>query len=196
MGIMLDLLKNLDLTVFKFINQTLSFGWLDQASPVLTNLDHYLWIAILIPLVTFLFFIKKYKRTGLTYFLFLALALSTSDFIGGKVKKIALRPRPFQVQETQTIQKAEAGLNSSFYSNHSSNNFTAAMYLTAFFPGGQIFFFIMASLVALTRVHVGVHYPSDILVGSMMGIIWGFVFSRLVKFIVLRKAARKNETAQ
>lgn len=196
MGVMLDFLRNLDLAVFKFINQTLSFAWLDQASPVLTNLDHYLWISILVPLVTFFFFVKKYKRTGITYFLFLVLALSASDFVGGKVKKIALRPRPFQVEENQTIQKAEASLNSSFYSNHSSNNFTAATYLTAFFPGGQIFFFIMASLVALTRVHVGVHYPSDILVGSLMGIIWGVIFSRLVKLIVSRKAAQPNKTAK
>ena len=189
MGVMLDLLWNLDLTVFRFINQTLSFDWLDQITPVLTNLDDYLWIKIALPLVIFFFFFQKYKRSGITYFLFLILSVSMSDFIGGKIKKIVLRPRPFQVIETQTILKAEAKENRSFYSNHSSNNFTAATYLTAFFPGGQIYFFAIATTIALTRVHVGVHYPSDILAGALMGLIWGLIFSRLVKYII----AKKNE---
>ena len=189
MGVMLDLLWNLDLTVFRFINQTLSFDWLDQITPVLTNLDDYLWIKIALPLVIFFFFFQKYKRSGITYFLFLILSVSMSDFIGGKIKKIVLRPRPFQVIETQTILKAEAKENRSFYSNHSSNIFTAATYLTAFFPGGQIYFFAIATTIALTRVHVGVHYPSDILAGALMGLIWGLIFSRLVKYII----AKKNE---
>ncbi len=189
MGVMLDLLWNLDLTVFKFINQTLSIDWLDQMTPFLTNLDDYLWMKIALPLLIFFFFFKKYKRTGITYFLFLILSVSMSDFIGGKIKKIVLRPRPFQVIETQTILKAQAKENRSFYSNHSSNNFTAATYLTAFFPGGQIYFFAIATTIALTRVHVGVHYPSDILAGALMGLIWGLIFSRLVKYII----AKKNE---
>ena len=189
MGVMLDLLWNLDLTVFRFINQTLSFDWLDQITPVLTNLDDYLWIKIALPLVIFFFFFQKYKRSGITYFLFLILSVSMSDFIGGKIKKIVLRPRPFQVIETQTILKAEAKENRSFYSNHSSNNFTAATYLTAFFPGGQIYFFAIATTIALTRVHVGVRYPGDIVAGALMGLIWGLIFSRLVKYII----AKKNE---
>ena len=115
-----------------------------------------------------------------------------SDFIGGKIKKIVLRPRPFQVIETQTILKAQAKENRSFYSNHSSNNFTAATYLTAFFPGGQIYFFAIATTIALTRVHVGVHYPSDILAGALMGLIWGLIFSRLVKYIITKKNENRS----
>ncbi len=192
MGVMLDLLWNLDLTVFKFINQTLSIDWLDQMTPFLTNLDDYLWMKIALPLLIFFFFFKKYKRTGITYFLFLILSVSMSDFIGGKIKKIVLRPRPFQVIETQTILKAQAKENRSFYSNHSSNNFTAATYLTAFFPGGQIYFFAIATTIALTRVHVGVHYPSDILAGALMGLIWGLIFSRLVKYIITKKNENRS----
>jgi undecaprenyl-diphosphatase len=184
---MLDLLWNLDLTLFRFINQTLSFDWLDQITPVLTNLDNYLWIKIALPLVIFLFFYRKYKRLGVTYFLFLILTISTSDFVGGKIKKIVLRPRPFQIAETQTILKAEAKEDRSFYSNHASNNFAAATYLTAFFPGGQIYFFAIATTIALTRVHVGVHYPSDIIAGALMGLLWGLIFSRLVKNIYTKK---------
>ncbi len=194
MGIMLDLLWNLDLTLFKFINQSLSFPWLDQITPVITNLDQYLWLRIALPLVVLFFFIRKYQRQGITYFLFLILALSTGDFIGGRIKKAVSRPRPFQVAENQTILKAEGAENRSFYSNHASNTFTAAFYLAAFFPPGQIYFFTVATIVALTRVHVGVHYPSDILVGALMGLLIGFIFSRAIKIFVKKQSnpAEKN----
>jgi undecaprenyl-diphosphatase len=186
MGVMQDFIWNIDLTIFKFINQTLSFGWLDQITPILTDLDDIPGFKIAVPLLVFALFYKKFKRSGITYFLFLILALSTSDFVGGKIKKVFLRPRPFQVAETNAIQKASAGQNNSFYSNHSSNNFTAAVYLTAFFPAGQIAFFAVATTVALTRVHVGVHYPSDIIFGALVGILWGLLFIRLVKYLMIR----------
>jgi undecaprenyl-diphosphatase len=188
---MQDFLWNIDLSIFKFINQTLSFGWLDQITPILTNLDQYRWFMIALLIISLFFFVKKYKRTGITYFLFLVLAVSMSDFAGGKIKKVVLRPRPFQVEETRAIQKAEAAENRSFYSNHSSNMFTAANYLTAFFPGAQIYFFTTATIIALTRIHVGVHYPSDVLFGSLMGLMWGFLFSRLIKFLIA-KAKRQG----
>lgn len=187
MGIMSDFLWNLDLTLFKFINQTLSFGWLDQITPILTDLHHFTVIKFGLPILAFFFFYRKYKFDAKTYFLFFILAVAVSDFTGGKVKDVFKRPRPFQVEETGAIQKAPAGTNNSFYSNHASNNFTAATYLAAFFPGGQIYFFAVATLVALTRVHVGVHYPSDILVGALIGILWGFIFSRLIKWIIAKQ---------
>lgn len=187
MGIMSDFLWNLDLTLFKFINQTLSFSWLDQITPILTDLHHFTVIKFGLPLLVFFFFYKKYKFDAKTYFLFFMLALAVSDFTGGRMKDVFKRPRPFQAEETGAIQKAPAGTNNSFYSNHSSNNFTAATYLTAFFPGGQIYFFSMATLIALTRVHVGVHYPSDILMGAFIGIFWGFIFSRLIKWIIAKQ---------
>jgi undecaprenyl-diphosphatase len=193
MGIMLEIFWNLDLTIYKFINQTLSFNWLDQITPILTNLDNFLFLKIAAPLIVFFFFYKKYKRTGITYFLFLVLSLSTSDFVGGKVKKIFLRPRPFQIAETETILKAQAKENRSFYSNHASNNFTAATFLTAFFPAGQVYFYSVATLIALTRPHVGVHYPSDILAGALMGLLWGFIFSRMAKLLTAKIMAKKNE---
>lgn len=193
MGIMSDFLWNLDLTIYKFINQTLSFGWLDQTTPIITNLDHFDVVKFGLPLLVLFFFFKKFKRAGLTYFLFLALALSTSDFVGGKVKRVFARPRPFQVAETETIKKAEAGLNNSFYSNHSSNNFTAATYMTAFFPGGQVVFYTIATIVALTRPHVGVHYPSDIFVGALAGMLWGFIYSRLAQLLMARLSKKPDE---
>lgn len=189
---MLDFLWNIDLTVFKFINQTLSYPWLDQLTPWLTDLNETLAFKIIVPLLFIFLFVRKYKRAGVTYFIFLILSLSVSDFVGGKIKKVVLRPRPFQVAEAQTIQKAEAKANRSFYSNHSSNMFTLATYTSYFFPAGKAALYGLATVIALTRVHTGVHFPSDILTGALMGCLWGFLFSRLVQFIVNKSGYGKT----
>lgn len=183
---MQDFLWNLDLVIFKFINQALSFDWLNQTTPVVTDLSHYTWFRILIPLIVIFFFYKKFKRAGITYFLFFILSLSTSDFIGGQIKKIVLRPRPFQITETQTIRRAPGAENRSFYSNHTSNMFTAAKYLSAFFPQARLGLYAAAMIIGFTRIHVGVHYPSDVLFGALIGVLWGLLFSMLAKKIALK----------
>lgn len=185
---MQDFLWNIDLAIYQFFNQTLSVHWLDQAMPILTDLHYQTWFKILAPLALIFFFYKKFKRAGITYFIFLILALSVGDFVGGKVKRMVERPRPFQVAETQTIKKSSGGENRSFYSNHASNMFTMAAYISIFFPLAKIGLYGAAIFIALSRLHVGVHYPSDILVGAMMGIMWGWLFSYLAQYIV-----RKNQ---
>lgn len=178
---MLLFLQQIDNEIFRFINQSLSYPWLDQITPIITDLHFLNWFKIPAVLLIIGLFIKKYKRQGITYFLFLLLSLSLSDFIGGRVKKVVQRPRPFQVEELHTIQKSPGGENKSFYSNHSSNMFTLATYVSAFFPGGKILLFCLASLIAFTRVHVGVHYPSDVLAGALIGIVIGYILSSFVK---------------
>lgn len=186
-----NFLWNIDLTVFKFFNQTLSFDLLNQITPVLTDLDQIIWLSYSVVAILFFFFIKKFKRTGVTYFLFLVLSIAMSDFTGGKIKKVILRPRPFQVAEAEAVQRAPGKENRSFYSNHSSNMFTAATYLSAFFPAGQVAFYALAAVIGMTRLQVGVHYPSDVLFGALMGLMWGYLFSNLVK-IITTKMTEKN----
>lgn len=190
---MQDFFWNLDVTIFRFINQTLSFDGLNQITPWLTDLSHFTWFKIAAPLILIFCFYKKFKRIGITYFLFFILSVSTSDFTGGKVKKIILRPRPFQVTETQAIQRAQAAEDRSFYSNHTSNMFTAASYLSVFFPAAQIALYTAAVVIAFTRVHVGVHYPSDVLFGAMMGVIWGLSFNWLVQKIVRKSKSVRSK---
>lgn len=184
---MQDLLWNIDLALFKFFNQTPSLAWLDQITPIITDLHFHTWFNFVAPLILGFLFYKKFKRIGITYFLFLILAISMGDFVGGKVKKIVERPRPFQIAETQTIQKASGGENRSFYSNHASNMFTMAAYIAIFFPVARFGLYGLALIIALSRVHVGVHFPSDILFGAMMGIMWGWLFAYLVQRIVQKK---------
>ena len=57
----------------------------------------------------------------------------------------------------------------SFPSNHAVNNFAAAVFYFKLFPNLKYPLFITASLVAISRVYLGLHYPSDILGGAIIG---------------------------
>ncbi len=176
-------LPHWDYKILELINQTSSTDWQDQFFPWITDLNKSpYFLVIVIPLLLF-FFIKKYKRAGITYFLFLILSLACNDFVGNQVKKHYLRPRPFQNMEIKAIQKSPAD-SKSFYSNHASNSFTFATYTAAFLPVAQIPLFVLAAVIAYSRVYNGVHYPSDVLVGIVVGLMMGFAFSQLAKWII------------
>jgi undecaprenyl-diphosphatase len=120
------------------------------------------------------------------------LALSFSDFAGGRIKHYYGRPRPANNPEIQAITRSDAG-HYSFYSNHTSNMFTFATYASQFFPAAKIALYILAAAVGYSRIYNGVHYPTDVFGGMVMGLMWGYLFSFLVKrlqaWLLARKAA-------
>ncbi len=176
----MNFLYQADLFLFKLANQATSNFIFDWFFPAITDLHLNKWFSIPIILIIFSCLIYKFKKKGLLYFLFLILTVSTSDFSGGKIKHIVNRPRPFQNIETMAIQRSPASMNTSFYSNHASNNSAFATYMSFVFPEAKFVFITIATLVTYSRVYNGVHYPSDIFIGSFMGIFWGFLFHFLL----------------
>jgi undecaprenyl-diphosphatase len=86
----------------------------------------------------------------------------------------------------------------SFPSNHAVNNFAAATFFSSLYPRYKSVLFITASLVALSRVYLGLHYPSDIIAGAALGIIFGYIFGLLVlkiNDILNRKKMLKDTSA-
>lgn len=173
-------LINADYTIFEKINSHWTSPWADWFFPFITDLHKspYLFLAVLSVLI-FLFY-GKYKKLGFIYLIFMLIAVSVSDWAGSKVKNHYLRKRPFENPEIHAIQKSPAGTKS-FYSNHTSNMFTFATYVTCFFPPLAVPTYTAATLVAYSRIYNGVHYPSDVIAGGLMGIIWGLALSSLAK---------------
>lgn len=93
------------------------------------------------------------------------LALTTSLLIGWFVK----RPRPFTL-DMVAARIDEPLTQYSFPSSHSSVAFAIAMSLTLAHPWLGAIAFVLAFLIGLSRVAVGVHYPTDILAGALLGI--------------------------
>ncbi len=166
----------------------------DLIMPVITDLHKIKEFIIPIVILFVVLFIFKYKRQGLTYFIFLLLSLSLNDFIGAQVKHAVQRERPFQNTELNVVQKSPAHEGKSFYSNHASNMFCLAAYTGSFFPPAKLVLIPFAALVAYSRVYNGVHYPSDVLFGSFMGFLIGSLIAYFVKNkmpVYIKKQAEK-----
>lgn len=84
------------------------------------------------------------------------------------IKKRVRRPRPFET--LAGIQNSIVPSDTfSFPSGHTAAAFVMAALLAYWFPVLSIFIFVWATLVGFSRVYLGVHYPSDILAGMVLG---------------------------
>lgn len=95
---------------------------------------------------------------------FWAYGLNTA--ITWSLKRFFNRPRPDIGQPL-----VENVFNFSFPSGHTSTAFMLATVLAWRKPEARIYFFSLAALVGLSRLYLGVHYPSDVLAGAIIGIL-------------------------
>ena len=79
------------------------------------------------------------------------------------------RPRPFATHAATTHLLAPPSLDPSFPSDHAAAAFAIAFAVLAFSTRAGIAFLGAASLIALSRVALGLHYPSDVLAGAVVG---------------------------
>ena len=93
------------------------------------------------------------------------LGIGTTQLVNTAVKGVFRRRRP-ALEELPALVKVPTSL--SFPSAHSSTSFAAARAYSARLPAAPLY--LAAVLMALSRVYVGVHYPSDIGVGAGLGL--------------------------
>lgn len=190
---MLDFFKSLDYLIFNLVNSTLTNTAFDAFFFWITDLHKTIYFKIIIiPLVLFLF-MKKNKRKGLALFFVLFFSLVINDFAGGQVKNFVGRPRPEYNTDLPITKRSDAG-NYSFYSNHASNMFTFASFSSQFFPQIIVPAYTIASLVGYSRVYNGVHYPSDVFFGGLVGYLWGSLIAYFTRSLLDKFQNRKNES--
>jgi undecaprenyl-diphosphatase len=106
----------------------------------------------------------------------------TSTVVNQGVKRLATRPRPDReaegVQEPRFVQMPES---TSFPSGHSASAFAFATTVGGYLPVVGVFLRFLAAAVAYSRVHTGVHYPGDVVIGSLIGGGIGGIVSRMAR---------------
>ena len=168
---MADFLYQIDLSIFYFFNHTIACGFLDKFFSIITNIHSwYLTYLLLIGIL-----LTKGGKKGRLAVLVIILAILFSDQFGDLIKNLLQRIRPCNaLDDVRKIIGCAGGF--SFPSNHAVNNFTAAFFFYKLYPNLKIPLFITAALIALSRVYLGVHYPSDILGGAIIGSAIGYLF--------------------
>jgi undecaprenyl-diphosphatase len=96
------------------------------------------------------------------------LGILATQLTNTAVKSVFRRKRP-DVDDLPSLVKLPTSL--SFPSAHSSSSFAAARGYSALLPARPLY--AAAALMALSRVYLGVHYPSDIAVGAGLGLAVG-----------------------
>jgi undecaprenyl-diphosphatase len=95
--------------------------------------------------------------------------LSLTESVTRKAKTDFARPRPFSTDETLTTAVRRPAGATSYPSSHSSRAFAAATVLGSLWPHAASDLVQQATDVAASRPYAGVHFPSDVAVGAMIG---------------------------
>ncbi len=176
---MSEFLYSIDLAVFYFFNHSLSLPFLDKFFSIITSVNNWFITYVILLGITWKFGGKRGKIAVIVTLIMVAVTDQTGYRL---LKEFFARPRPCDAL-TDVITPLGCTGTYSFPSNHALNNFAAATYFSFLFPKFRAILFIIASLVAISRVYLGLHYPSDIIGGAILGIIFGYIFSELVLFI-------------
>lgn len=107
-----------------------------------------------------------------------ACAVAAGILVFHKIKRVVCRVRPKDI-EPHCWANIVTRDRFSFPSGHSTTAFAVALSLGSFYPEIMLLLLILAANVAVSRVIVGMHYLTDVLVGSGMGALLGYVAFRI-----------------
>ena len=170
----------MDGTILLWIQEYIRQPWMDPFWKFITYLGEFGWIWILC--IVLLLANKRTRKVGWCALASLAISSVIVMLI---LKPIVARPRPF-TQLSDLIVLIKKPLDFSFPSGHTSSSFSVAWIIYWLYPNKKVgkMGMVLASLIALSRLYLGVHYPMDVLIGFMIG--------TLVAAYVVKKVKKTN----
>lgn len=176
---MLNFLADLDGNILLFLQEYVRNPVLTPILKVITTLGNggAIWIALAILLLA----IPKTRKVGCMAALALIGTLLINNML---LKNLVARTRPYEVIEGLTY-IVKTPVDYSFPSGHAGCSFAVACIMFRRLPGRYgVPALVLAVLISLSRLYVGVHYPSDVLFGVISGIVISYMAEAVGKRIL------------
>ena len=179
---------NINVMIFYFINNQLSNPYFDIITPHISNIGGLPFYAVVL-LIAFIITRKGCFNTSKYYGLakLACASLILTVIIAGTLKLMFNQPRPYLVLEHVRLLTTSVDPNS-FPSGHTA---TTASTMTILFLNAKKYFtranlikcfaVIYVFLIGFTRIYIGMHYPFDVLIGGIVGMVCGVVVTRFLK---------------
>ncbi|MCM1490595.1 MAG: phosphatase PAP2 family protein [Muribaculum sp.] len=175
---MIETLTSLDNHILLFFNGNHT-PFLDEFMSLVTG--KWIWIPFYVLLLDFLFKRLGPKKAGVALLAVVLAIVMTDQICASVIRPIVARLRPCNpdnpIFEYITIVKGISPGGYSWPSCHGANTFALATLLSFIFRN-RIFtgcIFLWAIVVSISRLYLGVHYPTDILCGAAFGSVFGYL---------------------
>ncbi len=169
------MLEQLDQQLFLFLNSINSPFW-DKVMYALSG--RVIWAPLYLAILIYLGI--KYKKKFLVILLFIIVAVAIADQFSVQLfKNVVHRLRPCHepsLQDMVHLVNGECGGLYGFVSSHASNSFNVALLSLMFIRKRwyTITIIIWATVIGYSRIYLGVHYPGDVICGSILGALIGW----------------------
>lgn len=166
-----------------WIQENIRREWL---SPIISFITHlgdagFIWIVITLCLLIY----KGTRKDGFLCACSLVLVLLINNII---LKNAIARTRPYEIVEgLQRIIEAQSDF--SFPSGHTGSSFAAAVVMFMRLPKRYgISAMVLAVCIGLSRLYVGVHYPTDVMAAALIGTVAAVFVCKLAEYIEVKKS--------
>ncbi len=163
MKALFEYISHRDIRLLKFINNSWKCRFLDSIMPVMTYLGSFPFMFIF---CTVAFLLNRTMLHSMAIKAMISITISTGI---GKILKVSVtRLRPFIKIPNLNIKKIDID-KYSFPSGHTTAAFSLAVIIALYFPMFGFITLPLASCVGISRIYIGVHYPTDVIMGIFIG---------------------------
>ncbi|MFV0381405.1 MAG: phosphatase PAP2 family protein [Breznakia sp.] len=159
-------MQKIDDKILYYIHNHLYSSYVVKVMKIFTHLGDFCCVWLFYVMIALL---RQERRLALSLLLAMLLVNAINN---GFIKAVFRRNRPFEDHLDIRIE-IDNPYGSSFPSGHSANGFACAVVISSFYLDFGFIAFVLAGLIAISRMYLKVHYFSDVLIGSVVGILTG-----------------------